>query len=54
VELLLEATGILVFPGYFFDFEQEGVLVVSTLPEPEVFRKAIRKIVEFVDVLVAK
>ena len=34
---LLEHTGVLVHPGYFFDFEREAFLVVSLLPEPEVF-----------------
>ena len=33
---LLERTGILVHPGYFFDFEREAFLVVSLLPEPAV------------------
>ena len=31
---LLEQTGVLVHPGYFFDFEREAFLVVSLLPEP--------------------
>ena len=30
----------LVHPGYFFDFEREAFLVVSLLPEPEVFASA--------------
>ena len=33
-------TGVLVHPGYFFDFEREAFLVVSLLPEPEVFSSA--------------
>ena len=37
---LLEKTGVLVHPGYFFDFEREAFLVVSLLPEPEVFASA--------------
>jgi alanine-synthesizing transaminase len=49
VELLLEATGILVFPGYFFDFDQEGVLVVSTLMKEDTFRKSVRRLVKFVE-----
>ena len=31
---LLEQTGVLVHPGYFFDFDREAFLVVSLLPEP--------------------
>jgi alanine-synthesizing transaminase len=37
---LLDQTGVLVHPGYFFDFEREAFLVVSLLPEPEVFSSA--------------
>lgn len=37
---LLEETGVLVHPGYFFDFEREAFLVVSLLPEPRVFASA--------------
>jgi aspartate/methionine/tyrosine aminotransferase len=32
---LLEAEGVLVHPGYFYDVEEEGVLVMSLLPPPE-------------------
>jgi aspartate/methionine/tyrosine aminotransferase len=38
---LLDRTGILVHPGYFFDFEREAFLVVSLLPEREVFTEAV-------------
>ena len=41
---LLEETGVLVHPGYFFDFEREAFLVVSLLPEPRVFASAARGI----------
>jgi alanine-synthesizing transaminase len=34
---LLETTGVLVHPGYFFDFEREAFLIISLLPEAEVF-----------------
>ena len=37
---LLERTGVLVHPGYFFDFEREAFLVVSLLPDPHVFASA--------------
>jgi aspartate/methionine/tyrosine aminotransferase len=39
---LLDRTGILVHPGYFFDFEREAFLVVSLLPEPRLFAEATR------------
>jgi aspartate/methionine/tyrosine aminotransferase len=38
---LLEQTGVLVHPGYFFDFEREAFLVLSLLPEPRVFVPAV-------------
>jgi len=34
---LLERDGVLVQPGYFYDFENEAYLVLSLLPEPGVF-----------------
>jgi aspartate/methionine/tyrosine aminotransferase len=34
---LLERAGVLVHPGYFFDFATEDFLVLSLLPEPERF-----------------
>lgn len=34
---LLEHEGVLVHPGYFYDFERPAFLVVSLLPEPEDF-----------------
>jgi alanine-synthesizing transaminase len=37
---LLERTGVLVHPGYFFDFEREAFLVLSLLPQPDVFASA--------------
>ncbi len=37
---LLEQTGVLVHPGYFFDFEREAFLVLSLLSEPQVFASA--------------
>jgi alanine-synthesizing transaminase len=37
---LLDQTGVLVYPGYFFDFEREAFLVVSLLPDPHRFASA--------------
>jgi len=34
---LLEQRGVAVHPGYFFDFDVEGYLVASLLPEPAIF-----------------
>ena len=39
---LLERTGILVHPGYFFDFEREAFLVISLLPETSSFVSALQ------------
>jgi aspartate/methionine/tyrosine aminotransferase len=37
---VLEREGILVHPGYFFDFTREAFVVVSLLPRPDVFLDA--------------
>jgi aspartate/methionine/tyrosine aminotransferase len=45
---LLSERGVLVHPGRFFDFPQDGYLVVSLIaPEPD-FREGIARLVEFV------
>lgn len=41
---LLEEDGVLVHPGYFFDFPNEGRLVVSLLPEESVFVDAASRL----------
>jgi alanine-synthesizing transaminase len=41
---LLEQAGVLVHPGYFFDFEREAFLVVSLLPEPEAFARGMQAV----------
>ena len=41
---LLEQTGVLVHPGYFFDFEREAFLIVSLLPAPQVFASGAQAI----------
>jgi hypothetical protein len=41
VTRLLEEDGVLVHPGYFFDFPREAYLVVSLLPPPEVFSRGV-------------
>jgi hypothetical protein len=46
---LLERDGVVVHPGYFFDFPHEAFLVVSLLPEPDVFARGARLIQERLD-----
>ena len=41
---LLETDGVLVKPGYFYDFESEACLVVSLLTPPDTFREGIRRL----------
>jgi len=43
---LLEAKGVYLFPGYFFDFDKEGFLVVSLLVENSIFRKGVAEMVD--------
>jgi alanine-synthesizing transaminase len=44
VTTLLEEDGVLVHPGYFFDFEREAFLVVSLLPRPETFAGGVTRL----------
>jgi hypothetical protein len=44
VALLVHEDGVIVHPGYFFDFAEDGLLVVSLLPEEEAFRGAIARV----------
>ena len=44
VTRLLEEDGVLVHPGYFFDFPREAYLVVSLLPPPDDFTAAIDRL----------
>ena len=46
----VERAGVLVHPGFFFDFEDDGRarLVLSLLPEPERFEPAVRALLEVV------
>jgi alanine-synthesizing transaminase len=41
---LLASDGVLVQPGFFFDFEREAFLVLSLLTPEEVFRAGVRRI----------
>ena len=42
--LLLQDHGVLVQPGYFYDFEREAFLVLSLLTEPSVFQDGMQRI----------
>lgn len=44
---LLDREGILVHPGYFFDFAREAFVVVSLLIRPDVFHDAIPRLLRF-------
>ena len=41
---LLTEDGVLVQPGFFFDFEREAFLVISLLTPEDVFREGVRRI----------
>lgn len=41
---LLERDDVLVHPGYFFDFPREAYIVLSLLPEPDVFAEGVRRL----------
>lgn len=46
---LLEHDRVLVHPGYFFDFPREAFLVLSLLPPPEVFDRAVSRLLQRVE-----
>ncbi len=46
---ILTKTGILVQPGYFFDFESEGYLLVSLLVREDMFRLCVEQLFEYVE-----
>ena len=46
---LLERDGVVVYPGFFFDFPHEAFLVVSLLPAAAQFHEGIRRVLERVD-----
>jgi aspartate/methionine/tyrosine aminotransferase len=41
---LLERDGVLVHPGFFFDFAHEAFLVLSLLPDPALFAEGVRRL----------
>jgi aspartate/methionine/tyrosine aminotransferase len=46
---LLERDGVLVHPGYFFDFPREAFLVLSLLPDPGQFRDGVQRLFSRID-----
>jgi hypothetical protein len=42
----LLARDVVVHPGHFYDFADQGYLVLSLIPEPDVFRAALARIAE--------
>jgi aspartate/methionine/tyrosine aminotransferase len=45
IELLIREESVLAHPGYFFDFEGDGYLVLSLLPAADAFREGVRRLV---------
>lgn len=46
---LLDQEGLLLHPGYFFDFEREAFLVLSLLPAPPIFAQAVDRLLASID-----
>jgi alanine-synthesizing transaminase len=46
---LLRQAGVSVHPGHFYDFPNEGYLVVSLITEPAVFREGIARLLQLVE-----
>ncbi|MEA2165349.1 MAG: hypothetical protein QOK37_3476 [Thermoanaerobaculia bacterium] len=46
---LIEEHGVVIHPGYFFDFAAEGHVVVSLLTTPDIFASGIARLLEMVN-----
>ena len=46
---LVRSTGVLIHPGYFFDFDRDGYVVMSLLPAPAEFGAGASRILEAMD-----
>src|SRR5262249_34406550 len=44
---LLEQRGVLVHPGHFYDFSQEGFLVISLITPEKEFSEGVRRLLSF-------
>jgi aspartate/methionine/tyrosine aminotransferase len=47
---LIENAGVIVHPGHFYDFQQDGFLVTSLITLPDHFREGIARILEMANV----
>jgi len=45
---LIERHGVVVHPGYFFDFHSDGYLVISLLTWPQIFDEGVRRIMDII------
>ena len=46
---LAQGAGVLVYPGYFFDFDRDGYVVMSLLVPPAEFRAGASRVLETID-----
>ncbi len=46
---LLDRRNVLVQPGYFYDFDRDGLLVLSLLPPPGIFEEGTRRLLKHVE-----
>ena len=46
---LLEQTGVYVYPGYFFDFDEHSYLIVSLLPDEQTFASSVHSMVTMIE-----
>jgi aspartate/methionine/tyrosine aminotransferase len=46
---LIDRDGVLVHPGFFFDFPYEAFVVISLLAETQAFVEGLRRVLERVD-----
>lgn len=46
---ILEEAGVYVYPGYFFDFANEGHLVLSLICDTTIFRRAVPLLINYID-----
>ena len=42
--LIVEQEGVLTHPGEFFGFEEDGIVVLSLIAEPEAFDRGVRSL----------
>jgi aspartate/methionine/tyrosine aminotransferase len=44
---LIEKESVIVHPGHFFDFEQDGFLILSLLTAEDVFKEGVKRVLQF-------